>query len=289
MSVRTYNPSVLVGNWSEDICLEEDTLKDFLEKKERGELSIQKASKLSSSILRKTELSITGDGYVHFGDCVMLVNPGAKDETGVEWGQEPRAMSALAVNMDESKMHEAQKFEGPCGVSATRSIQPTARSIFVIMPVDNSPPGAALTYGQHFLICTPPNEGGNLKLHSDIATFTKSSKKTRQQEVTLVDDVSYLTQWKVIAFNPLCRMEMEGLPVPANQKIVLLHCKSHQGLSVVSSASLRTPFGREYEVTAHTNLDSHRAEEDSNHWVFVTGTPSDPSSPEQPLPVGARQ
>ena len=23
MSVRTYNPSVLIGNWNEDICLEE--------------------------------------------------------------------------------------------------------------------------------------------------------------------------------------------------------------------------------------------------------------------------
>ena len=23
MSVRTYNPSVLIGNWNEDVCLEE--------------------------------------------------------------------------------------------------------------------------------------------------------------------------------------------------------------------------------------------------------------------------
>ena len=100
MSVRTYNPSVLIGNWNEDICLEEvrvlevehffaissrsraesnvfnfdrltvfdarfykcftvtlfffqDKLKDFLDKKENGELLIQKASNLLHSILKK--------------------------------------------------------------------------------------------------------------------------------------------------------------------------------------------------------------------------------------------
>ncbi|CAB1331744.1 unnamed protein product, partial [Coregonus sp. 'balchen'] len=36
--VRTYRPNVRVGNWREDVTLEEDTLKDFLERKERGEL-----------------------------------------------------------------------------------------------------------------------------------------------------------------------------------------------------------------------------------------------------------
>ncbi|XP_077989044.1 cilia- and flagella-associated protein 161-like [Glandiceps talaboti] len=289
MSIRTYNPSVLVGNWNEDICLEEDTLKDFVAKRERGELLIQKGSKLDSTILKKSELSVTVDGNVHFGDKVMLVNPGARDDTDVLVGQEPRAAAALAVNMAESKLHALQRFEGPCGVSATRKLDPTARSTFVIQPVDNSPPGAPLTYGQSFLICTLPGEGGDLKLHSDIATFTKSAKKSRQQEVTLVEHCNYLTQWRVLAFNPLYRMEMEGLPVPANQKVVIAHCKSNQDLNSVGHVSLRTPFGREYEVTAHTELDSHRAEKDCNHWVFVSGTPTDPAAPEQTLPVGAKQ
>ena len=95
MSVRTYNPSVLIGNWNEDICLQEvremwefdlfvhslcdnireldgnivfilevssklihlqDKLKDFLEKKESGELLIQKASNLLQNILKKVRM-----------------------------------------------------------------------------------------------------------------------------------------------------------------------------------------------------------------------------------------
>ena len=31
----------------------------------------------------------------------------------------------------------------------------------------------------------------------------------------------------------------------------------------------RTAYGRELEMTAHTELDSHKAESPSNHWVFV--------------------
>ena len=32
----------------------------------------------------------------------------------------------------------------------------------------------------------------------------------------------------------------------------------------------RTPFGRECEVVAKTEVDSHKAETPSNHWVFLT-------------------
>lgn len=32
----------------------------------------------------------------------------------------------------------------------------------------------------------------------------------------------------------------------------------------------RTPFGREFEVAAKTEVDSHKAETPCNHWVFRT-------------------
>ena len=53
MSARTYNPSVRVGNWIEDICLEEDLLKDFLDKKDKGQLTIQKTHNFLNTVLKK--------------------------------------------------------------------------------------------------------------------------------------------------------------------------------------------------------------------------------------------
>lgn len=55
MNVRTYNPSVRVGNWNEDLCLEEDLLKDFLDKKDNGELLIQKTTNLLQTILKEVQ------------------------------------------------------------------------------------------------------------------------------------------------------------------------------------------------------------------------------------------
>jgi len=40
-------------------------------------------------------------------------------------------------------------------------------------------------------------------------------------------------------------------------------------------AKNRTPFGREYEVTATTKLNSHKAEELANHFVVVMGNPTE--------------
>ena len=37
-----------------------------------------------------------------------------------------------------------------------------------------------------------------------------------------------------------------------------------------ASCFIRTPFGRECEVAAKTEVDSHKAETPCNHWVFRT-------------------
>lgn len=36
----------------------------------------------------------------------------------------------------------------------------------------------------------------------------------------------------------------------------------------------RTAYGKEYEVTAHTFLDSHKSEQDVNHWIICTSDPA---------------
>lgn len=292
MSVRSYNPSVRVGNWNEDTCLEEDMVKDFLEKKEKGELLIQKASNLRSTILKPSDLSVTVDGFVHFGDTVVIMNEAAADQVRTQPGVEPRQANVLSVNMSETKMHETMRFEGTCTASASKSLNPCVRNTFVIAPAqDGIPPGSPLTYGQHFRLCTLPGVGGNLVLQSDRVSFHASAEKSRKQLISFVDEVQspYLTEWRILCFNPQLRMESEGLPVPANQRIIFNHCKSNEDLCVVSGMSVRTPFGREYEVVAHTDLDSHRAEKDVNHWIIKTGEPAQPTTLAKTLPVGDQQ
>lgn len=51
---------------------------------------------------------------------------------------------------------------------------------------------------------------------------------------------------------------------------MLFGCTQGDRLTV----SVRTPYGREYEVVAQTFLDSHKAERDVNHWLLVTSDPA---------------
>ncbi|XP_035661142.1 cilia- and flagella-associated protein 161-like [Branchiostoma floridae] len=272
-NVRTYSPSVRVGNWNEDLCLEEDTLKDFLDKRDSGELLVQKTHNLLQNTLKKVDLSVTTDGLLHFGDTVMIVNPGAERNDVRDIRQ--RDPTALCLNISEYKAHLAAQVEAPCPVSASRIIKPCIRNAFVITSVDGTPNGQPLRYGQDFALSTTEGYAGNLKLHSDRVSFLKCAKKSRQQEVSLVSDLTHFTRWKTIAFEPQLRMEYEGLPVQANVKLLITHCKTHQHLNIAQDYVARTPFGYEYEVTAHMDLDSHRAEKETNHWVIITGTPTD--------------
>ncbi|CAG13076.1 unnamed protein product, partial [Tetraodon nigroviridis] len=60
----------------------------------------------------------------------------------------------------------------------------------------------------------------------------------------------------------------------ANEKVLIIHCKTNQALAALGHQVLRTTYGKEYEVTAHTFLDSHKAEQEENHWVMCTSDPA---------------
>ena len=62
----------------------------------------------------------------------------------------------------------------------------------------------------------------------------------------------------------------------ANEKVIINHVHTNQNLCVEEEICVRTSFNtREYEITAHTTLDSHKAEKEQNHWMIVMGVPGD--------------
>ncbi|CAG5958067.1 unnamed protein product [Menidia menidia] len=263
---KTYRSSVKTGNWSEDRLLEEDALKDYLEKKERGELAAQKVDLLKQNMLKQVNLSVTTDGKLHFGDAVMLVN--------VERG-ERRECTAVSINADINSLTKVPSLgiQAPCGVSAGRGIQPCPRTVFIITSVDGSPEGSILSYDQSFALKTTSGFSRGLYLKSDLQSFQKCAKKSRLQEVFLDERDCFLSWWKIVHFDPQERLEYEGQPVPANVKVVIIHCKTNHALAVLRDQVLWTTYGKEHEVTAHTFLDSHKAEQDNNQWVVCTSDP----------------
>ncbi|XP_059191297.1 cilia- and flagella-associated protein 161 [Centropristis striata] len=263
---KTYRTNVRIGNWNEDLCLEEDAKKEYLEKKARGELAAQKVDFLKQNILRPVNLTVINDGRLHFGDVVMLVNMGGEN----------RECSAVSINTDINSLTKIPSpgIQAPCAVSAGRGIQACARTAFIITSVDGSPEGSILHFEQSFALKTTSGFASGLYLTSDLKSFQKCAKKSRLQEVNLENSSSFLSWWKITHFDPQERLEFEGQPVPANVSVLIIHCKTNQALAVLGDHILWTTYGKEYEMTAHTFLDSHKAEQDNNHWTVCTADPS---------------
>ncbi|XP_008281731.1 cilia- and flagella-associated protein 161 [Stegastes partitus] len=264
--LRTHRSKLKVGNWFEDRHLEEDAVKEHLEKKERGELVTQKVDFLIQNMLRPVNLSVSNDGLLHFGDVVMLVNLGGEN----------RESTAVSINADINSVTKIPSpgIRIPCEVSAGRGIQACTRTAFIVTSVDGSPEGSTLLFDQSFALKTTSGFARGLCLTSDIKSFQKCAKKSRLQEVNLDDSSSFLSWWKIVHFDPQERLGHEGQPVHANKKVLITHCKTNQALAVLGDQVIWTMYGKEYEVTAHTFLDSHKAEQENNHWVLCTSDPA---------------
>ncbi|MEE6503780.1 hypothetical protein FKM82_004949 [Ascaphus truei] len=224
--------------------------------------------------LLQTELSIPKDGFLHFGEVVILLNPENREET-LSNTSPVHGNVTLCVSPAESAVHSESLLEAPCGISASTNVKPHVRNAFVITSVDGSALGETLHYGQNFALRTTEGFMGHLYLTSDQKTFLKCSKKSCLQEVSLTNKPLYQTCWQIVYLDPQLRLEHEGFPVPANTKVLIVHSKTNQCLAVLRKYVLWTFFGKDYEVTAHTFLNAHKAEGNENHWILVTGNPSD--------------
>ena len=64
---------------------QEDKIKEYLEKRERGELVSQKNELVCDFLMNKATLASNPDGWIKFGDVVMLINPHHEDKLAITY------------------------------------------------------------------------------------------------------------------------------------------------------------------------------------------------------------
>lgn len=286
-TTRTYNPNVRVGNWNEELCLEEDILKNFLGKQESGTLLIQRTQSLMQTLLAKTELS--EDKNVKFGDNIMLVNPGRNglEPTGdKQLANLPRKLlsgrncSAISVNIDEWPAGglETLKNSNMTLTGAKNTNSACVRNTFkVVKSVNHNSENFqkddpnCLVYGEKFALKSTFGDGHYIfadKIRIGQSTASKNGVSALQLVPCGENEFPYGICWVIESFDPLLRMEHEGLPVSKNEPLVIRHCATGQHLSVFEDNRTRTPFGLEMSLGARTYSNSHKAEMDNNYWIF---------------------
>ncbi|RMB94339.1 hypothetical protein DUI87_29148 [Hirundo rustica rustica] len=156
--MASYRLGVRIGNWLEEEYAQQDLLRDFIRKREQGQLLVQRLARLQENIFKRVELSVSSDGFVHFGDTVLLMNPDSKssDLQGTSEERDPEMCGdvTLAVDMEEVSLYSDEPLQISRGLSAVKSVDPMGRNAFCIVSVDGSAMGEPLRYGQNFVLGT---------------------------------------------------------------------------------------------------------------------------------------
>lgn len=286
---QRYNPKVRIGNWSEDVDLEQLRLKNYLSLRQTGDLAVHRTQQKFAKSLTKVGHTYSHDGRLHFGDKVMLLN---KQTNGT-----------LVCDMGDVIAGTSDAF---AVTSSPDTQSAVARAMFTIVRVDPNDgfPGNDLHYGQsvrfqvHSFLSPRP-----LYLHSCAVSHQHYARFSRYQEVSVWPVAEANTIWVAEHVDPKARFEHNGVPIPANAPLILKHSLTGQWL-----ASDRTPyrndFGNEFEVSCHSFLVAKktqqlgsekqgkvtidipsRQQENQNIWMIVTA--SDPTQERENLPQDA--
>jgi hypothetical protein len=228
-----YQHKVRIGNWSEDLELEEIKLKDYLKKKETGSLLVNAKQMQLEESLFATELSPTPDGCIRFGHRVMLVNHQSK--------------GYLAANPYDKVIKSQEAYVLTTGPNSNSCV----RNVFVIERADEHDgfDDDVLHYGQNFRCRLEAFSKIPMPtyMHSELVTALAAAKFSRHQEVTAFGAPNGETLWQVLYPDTQCRFEMDGEPIPAGSPCVFRHI--HTGSFLASDEiPYNNIFGNEFEV-----------------------------------------
>lgn len=239
----------------------QEEVKEFLRKQEAGELVSQKVGRhfgVASEAMPTSALH--EDGCVHFGDQVVLEHPSSESIVSALPSPFP------TVNPD-------------IPVTGSPGAEPMRRTVFKIVPADPAKhqEDEPIRYGDRFRVfCSVPSHGTiylmseKLGLHNTPARFSRF-QNVFSRVVEEGTDPGNDASWEFVYRDPNFRFENEGQPVEANQPVLLRHARSGLCLCVLSKFMWRTEFGKQYEVAAHTHINSHKVESDENVLVVRMG------------------
>lgn len=235
---NAYSHNVRIGNWNEEKEMQELRMKEYLHRKEKGQLLVHTVQQHLNSSLQEVGLSFSKDGYVHIGDHVMTYSV--------------QTEGVLSVDCSE-KLTSSD--EGYACTTSTLTQAHVARNVMVVEGYGSGfQQGDVLKLGQPFrLRINPALKSEGFYLQSQPMSAMSCSKVSRNQEVGMVKINSYDTVWVAQFKDPSKRFEMEGQPVPANAEILLVHAATKNALSS-DKIIYHNDFGQEYEVCCKTSM-----------------------------------
>ncbi|CAD7936759.1 unnamed protein product [Amoebophrya sp. A120] len=236
-----------LGNWSEDTDLDQLKLKDYLMKKEEGDLLVNaKQKKLEAALGPVTLTPAPEDKIIKFGSTVMLVNH--------------KSEAFLSVNPFET----VPKEEVCRPVTTSMNAAPCNRNTFIITRArqnDGFGDSDVLHYGQDF--CLRLESFGAITvphfLQSEAITPLAASKFSRKQEVVMFPSQGGKCLFQMCWPDVKQRFEMEGQAVACDAPLCIRHV--HTGSFLASDKIVyQNIFGPEFEVHCHNYVSTNKTQ-----------------------------
>ena len=136
-----YSSSTRIGNWYEEICLEEAKVSDFQKRSETGSLHLRRLESKLEKCGQAVPHSFSSDGCIRFGDSIMLSNVQTEKILCCDPFEELESgVSKYLVTAGPDK--------GPLARSVFKIVKPHAKQANLLDDSEDQ----VLRYGQAFLL-----------------------------------------------------------------------------------------------------------------------------------------
>lgn len=253
-----FSSSVRIGNWQEELVVEEAKLESFRKRAASGSLSLRKQQAKLTKCNEIVPHTFSPDGLIRFGDSIIL----SQDATG----------SILACDPTEEIIAGHSKF---LVTTYAGHPEPKARNIFrVVRPpshlrgIEDDENDPIVRIGQSFcLACSESllvQENSNILAPTLYLCSTKknernATKTTNRQLVYMSPNNDADSVWLAIkpSFGKVKSLERylsNGMPLTVNDAVQITHRQTNMYITCDPHQSMKSEFGIEYECYADRSV-----------------------------------
>jgi len=235
-----YSVKSKIGNWYEDMVMDETKFKDYIKMKETNNLLVTKKEEKYADSLKKLEIAPFSEGFLTDGNYLLLQNVQTK--------------GVLVVDKDDKNLN----YDNAFAVTTNPLMNfPCPRSLIKIEKYSKSDT-PVITYGEKILFVTHQDiVNQELYLYSSLISPQSYSRFSRNQEVLANSEKGYSSCWVIEHPDSTLRYSMEGRPIPINEAFVIRHAATGR-LLASDLVDYYNDYGHEYEVCCNNFLTNNK-------------------------------
>ena len=240
-----YSVKTKIGNWYEDMVMDETKFKDYIRLKESNNLMVAKKENKYANLLKKIPLE-PFNGVLTTGHYFMLLNH--------------KTNGFMVLDIDDKNINYKAAFAvttSPlmtfsCPRSMFKFEKYSSDKHFNCIPEDQ-PVENVCFHEKIRIVCHPSVYETPLYLFSPLISPFSYSRFSRNQEVLISSEENFFNCWTIEHIDPAKRLEVQGQPVPSNEPFLIRHDQTGKLLSS-DLIDYFNDFGHEYEMCANNYL-----------------------------------